>query len=88
MQGFARGRYAKTRKNGGNNTITKIGDYSLVITDILSNAESRNFAIIAPIVGEFTHNFDDVSVFKKVVAKGEDNRLNYGTLSVFPRRQI
>ena len=65
MQGFARGCYAKTRKKGGNNAITKIGEYSLIITDVLGNTKSGNFAILAPIVREFTRNFDDVSGLKK-----------------------
>jgi hypothetical protein len=65
------------------NAITEIGEYSLIITDMLGNTESRNFAIVAPIVREFTHNFDDTPGFEKVLANGEDKRLNYGTLELF-----
>ena len=65
------------------NAITEIGEYSLIITDMLGNTESRNFAIVAPIVREFTHNFDDVPGFEKVLVNGEDKRLNYGTLELF-----
>lgn len=63
--------------------ITEIGDYSLEITDSLGNTESRNFTIVAPIVREFTHNFDDVPGFEKVFVNGEEKRLNYGTLELF-----
>ena len=63
--------------------IAKIGDYSLEIIDSLGNTESRNFSIVAPIVREFTHNFDDVPGFEKVLVNGEDKRLNYGTLELF-----
>ena len=65
------------------NAVTEIGEYSLIITDMLGNTESRNFAIVAPIVREFTHNFDDVPGFEKVLVNGEDKRLNYGTLELF-----
>ncbi len=63
--------------------ITEIGDYSLEIIDSLGNTESRNFTIVAPIVREFTHNFDDVPGFEKVLVNGEEKRLNYGTLELF-----
>ncbi len=63
--------------------ITEIGEYSLEITDSLGNTASRNFTIVAPIVREFTHNFDDVPGFEKVLVNGEDKRLNYGTLELF-----
>ena len=63
--------------------ITEIGEYSLEIIDSLGNTESRNFSIVAPIVREFTHNFDDVPGFEKVLVNGEDKRLNYGTLELF-----
>ena len=63
--------------------ITEIGEYSLEIIDSLGNMESRNFSIVAPIVREFTHNFDDVPGFEKVLVNGEDKRLNYGTLELF-----
>ena len=63
--------------------ITEIGDYSLEIIDSLGNTESRNFTIVATIVREFTHNFDDVPGFEKVLVNGEDKRLNYGTLELF-----
>ena len=65
------------------NAITEIGEYSLIITDMLGNTESRNFAIVASIVREFTHNFDDVPGFEKVLVNDEDKRLNYGTLELF-----
>ncbi len=63
--------------------ITEIGEYSLEIIDSLGNTESRNFSIVTPIVREFTHNFDDVPGFEKVLVNGEDKRLNYGTLELF-----
>ena len=63
--------------------ITEIGEYSLEIIDSLGNTETRNFSIVAPIVREFTHNFDDVPGFEKVLVNGEDKRLNYGTLELF-----
>ena len=63
--------------------ITEIGEYSLEIIDSLGNTESRNFSIVAPIVRKFTHNFDDVPGFEKVLVNGEDKRLNYGTLELF-----
>ena len=66
--GFCEGLLCKNKKNGGNNAITKIGDYSLVITDMLGNTKSGNFAILAPIVREFTRNFDDVSGLKKCLS--------------------
>ena len=65
------------------NAVTEIGEYSLEIIDSLGNTESRNFSIVAPIVREFTHNFDDVPGFEKVLVNGEDKRLNYGTLELF-----
>jgi hypothetical protein len=68
MQGFARGCYAKIRKNWENNAIAEIGEYSLIITDVLGNTKSGNFAILAPIVREFTRNFDDGSGLKKCLS--------------------
>lgn len=59
-----------------NKKIIRIDDYSLVITDMLGNTEGGNFAILAPIVYEFTRNFDDVSGFEKVLVDGEEKRLN------------
>ena len=63
--------------------ITEMGEYSLEITDSLGNTVSRNFTIVQSIVHEFTHNFDDVPGFEKVLVNGEDKRLNYGTLELF-----
>lgn len=63
--------------------ITEIGEYSLEIIDSLGNTVSRNFTIVQSIVREFTHNFDDVPGFEKVLVNGEDKRLNYGTLELF-----
>ena len=68
MQGFTRGCYAKIRKNGENNAIAEIGEYSLIITDVPGNTKSGNFAILAPIVREFTRNFDDASGLKKCLS--------------------
>lgn len=63
--------------------ITEIGDYTLVLTDMLGNNDVISFRIIQPIVQEFTHNFDDIEGFGGVLVNGEDKRLNYGTLELF-----
>ena len=63
--------------------ITDVGDYTLVLTDVLGNKEVITFRIIQPKVQEFTHNFDDIEGLGGVLVNGENKRLNYGDLELF-----
>ena len=60
-----------------------MGDYTLVLTDVLGNKEVITFRVIQSKVQKFTHNFDDIEGFGGVLVNGENKRLNYGDLELF-----
>ena len=65
------------------NELTEAGRYTVTLEDVLGNTETFSFIIVEPKVNAFTHNFDDMPGFEKVVMDGEEKRLNYGTLELF-----
>lgn len=64
------------------NTITEVGKYHIILTDMYGNKAEISFEIIPSIVSTFTHNFDNVAGFEKVLKDGAEKRLNYGTLEL------
>ena len=64
-------------------TITQAGEYVLTLTDDLDNSAQISFTVVEPFVTRFSHNFDDMPNFERVVIDGEEKRLNYGTLELF-----
>lgn len=62
--------------------ITEHGEYTVTLTDDIGNKAEFSFTIVEPVVTEFTHNFDELAGFEKVLVNGNEARLNYGTLEL------
>lgn len=62
--------------------ITEPAEYTVTLTDDIGNKAEFSFTIVEPVVTKFTHNFDDLAGFEKVLVNGNEARLNYGTLEI------
>ena len=62
--------------------ITEPAEYTVTLTDDIGNKAEFSFTIVEPIVTKFTHNFDELAGFEKVLVNGNEARLNYGTLEI------
>ena len=62
--------------------ITEPAEYTVTLTDDIGNKAEFSFTIVEPVVTKFTHNFDELAGFEKVLVNGNEARLNYGTLEI------
>ena len=62
--------------------ITEPAEYTATLTDDIGNKAEFSFTIVEPVVTKFTHNFDELAGFEKVLVNGNEARLNYGTLEL------
>lgn len=62
--------------------ITEPAEYTVTLTDDIGNKAEFSFTIVEPVVTKFTHNFDELAGFEKVLVNGSEARLNYGTLEL------
>lgn len=62
--------------------ITDPADYTVKLTDDLGNTREMSFIVVPTVATNFSHNFDKVEGFEKVLVNEEEFRLNYGTLDL------
>lgn len=62
--------------------ITDPADYTVKLTDDLGNTAEMSFIVVPTAATNFSHNFDKMEGFEKVLVNDEEFRLNYGTLNL------